>query len=98
LEKESKTMELHRESRIRRIEDVMTAEVDNEMVMMRLESNGYFGLDEIGRRVWELLAEPRSVAELCDLLCEEYDVSPAECERDTLLFLGELDSHGLLQA
>ena len=29
--------------------------------MMRLESNGYFGLDAVGRRIWELLDEPRTV-------------------------------------
>jgi len=90
-------MELNRDSIVRRVDDVMTAEVDNELVMMRLESNGYFGLDTIGRRIWELLAEPRPVSRICAELLEEYDVSAEECERDVLHYLRELDGYGLLQ-
>ena len=91
-------MEFNRNTTVHRVNDVMTADVDNELVMMRLESNGYFGLDAIGRRIWELLDEPRTVAQLCALLCEEYEVSAEECERDLLHYLKELEAHGLLQA
>lgn len=90
-------MQLDRNSIVRRVDDVMSAEVDNEMVMMRLESNGYFGLDDIGRRIWELLAEPRPVADICTELRAEYEVDEEECERDILRYLHELDEHGLLQ-
>ena len=90
-------MQLDRNSIVRRVDDVMSAEVDNEMVMMRLESNGYFGLDDIGRRIWELLAEPRPVADICTELRAEYEVEQGECERDVLRYLQELDEHGLLQ-
>ena len=91
-------MELNRNTTVHRVNDVMTADVDKELVMMRLESNGYFGLDAIGRRIWELMDEPRTVAELCTLLCDEYEVSAQECERDLLHYLKELEGHGLLQA
>lgn len=90
-------MQLDRNSIVRRVDDVMSAEVDNEMVMMRLESNGYFGLDDIGRRIWELLGEPRPVADICAELRAEYEVGEEECERDVLRYLRELNEHGLLQ-
>jgi len=90
-------MELKRDTIVRRVDDVMSAEVDNELVMMRLESNGYFGLDTIGRRIWELMVEPRTVGQICDQLQEEYEVSAEVCERDLLHYLRELDGHGLLQ-
>lgn len=90
-------MELNRDSTVRRVDDVTSADVDNELVMMRLESNGYFGLDTIGRRIWELMAEPRAVSQICAKLQEEYDVSDEECERDVLHYLRELDGYGLLK-
>ena len=77
---------------VKRANDVLAANVDDELVMMRLESNGYFGLDAIGRRIWELLDEPRTVGEICSTLLDEYDVQPAACEADVLRFLNELES------
>lgn len=78
-------------------DDVLAANVDSELVMMRLESNGYFGLDAIGRRVWELLRTPRTVASLCAELEQEYDVEPAACESDVLRFLNELVGYGIVE-
>lgn len=76
--------------------DVLSAAVDTELVMMRMESSGYFGLDAIGRRIWELLDQPRTVAAICATLLNEYDVQPAECEADVLRFLGELVTYGVV--
>jgi len=76
--------------------DVLTANVDTELVMMRLESNGYFGLDAIGRRIWELIAAPRPVAAICAALVEEYAVAPDTCEADVLRFLQELVDYGVV--
>ncbi|MCB0047278.1 MAG: PqqD family protein [Caldilineaceae bacterium] len=79
-----------------RAEDVLTAKIDNELVMVRLESNGYFGLDAIGRRIWELLEEPCSVGRLCAVLVDEYDVEPATCEADVVHFLSKLEEFGVV--
>ncbi|MCB9139778.1 MAG: PqqD family protein [Caldilineaceae bacterium] len=81
---------------VSRADDVLAANVDNELVMIRLESDGYFGLDEIGRRIWELLDEARTVDAICSSLLEEYDVQPADCEADVLRFLSELEEHGVV--
>ena len=81
---------------VRRANDVFSANIDTELVMMRLESNGYFGLDAIGRRIWELLAAPRTVSAICTALAAEYDVAPAECEADVVRFLGELAAYGVV--
>jgi hypothetical protein len=78
--------------------DVSTAEVDDELVMMRLASDAYFGLDDIGTRIWQLLEQPSTPADICRQLEREYEVSPEECERDVLLFLNDLHARGLLNA
>ena len=81
---------------VRQAGDVFSANIDAELVMMRLESNGYFGLDAIGRGIWELLAEPRSVSAICAALVAEYDVAPAACAADVLHFLNELVAYGVV--
>jgi hypothetical protein len=78
--------------------DVTTAEVDDELVMMRLASDAYFGLDDIGTRIWQLLEQPATAADLCRRLQGEYDVAPEQCERDVLRFLHDLHARGLVNA
>jgi hypothetical protein len=80
-----------------RADDVMSAESDDELVMMRLEADHYYGLDPIGRRVWELLAEPATAAALCCTLCDEFEVDEGRCLAELLPFLGELAAEGIVR-
>ena len=72
-------MPLTLESIVVRSQEVMTSPVDDEMVMMALESSRYYGLNRVGRRIWELLEEPTTVAALCAQLVSEFDVAPERC-------------------
>jgi len=72
------------------------AYVADEVVILDLKSGVYHGLESVGARAWELMAEPRSVAEVRDQLVDEYDVEPDRCESDLLRLLEELKSNGLV--
>ena len=37
--------------------EVMSQEVSGETVLLDLQSESYFGLDEVGTRIWQLLQE-----------------------------------------
>ncbi len=89
-------MPLTLDSVIVRVDDVSSAEVDGELLMMRLESDAYFGLDDIGARIWALLAQPVSIGALVAALVREYDVTPEQCQRDVLRFLADLADKGLV--
>lgn len=69
-------------ARLVRNGDIVAAPVDGELVMISVERGSYYGLDEVGSRVWELLAEPRLLSEIVSVLVEEYDVEPAVCEQE----------------
>ena len=58
--------------------------------MFSPDQGAYFGLDEIGSRVWELLEEPRSIDELCATLRGEYDVDPETCRGDVTALVERL--------
>ena len=87
---------LNNDSQIRRNPELVSSNLDGETVMMSVESGEYFGLDAVGSRIWELLETPITVANLIDLLVDEFEVSRVECEADTIEFLNHLLDKKLL--
>jgi hypothetical protein len=77
-------------TRYRRSTTVQAVRMDGELVMMGQEQGEYFGLRDVAASIWEHLAEPRSLDELCDLVAEEYDVTADKCRADVESFLGDL--------
>ena len=75
----------------------VSSELSGEVVILNLKAGVYHGLDATGARVWELLQQPRKVAEIRDVLLAEYDVEPERCERDLLELLADLAGNGLLE-
>ena len=67
-------------------DQVMARQVGEETVILDLASGTYFGLDPVGARIWQLLGEGMTLAEVCESILAEYAVSQDEIERD----LGDL--------
>ena len=65
--------------------------------MMSLAQDGYFGLDDIGSRVWVLISEPITIADLHTQLMEEYEVDAKTCETDLLNLLGFMAAQNLIE-
>ena len=81
---------------VRNDEELLTTEVDGELIGMSVEQGTCYGLNGVGTRIWSLLSEPRSVDELCRRLTEEYEVESDRCQREVLELLEELRSEGLV--
>lgn len=76
---------------------VLFKDVAGEAVLLDLDTETYFGLDEVGARCWQLLTVAPSVAAVLDALLEEYDV-PADKLRDDLgRLVDDLVEQGLLR-
>lgn len=84
-------------TRIVRDPDMISAEMDGDLVMMSIERGEYFGIGGVGTRLWELVERPCSVDQLCAAICEEYDVDEATCRGDVLAHVSELLGQGLLR-
>ena len=80
-----------------RKEGLLAAPADKDLVIVSPESNHYIALDEIGRRIWELLAEPRRVFDLSHDLASEFRGTEEQIAADVLEFLVELDKYNLIQ-
>ena len=74
---------------------VMARQVGEEVVILDLASGTYFGLDPVGARIWALMGEGRTLAEICATMLEEYEVERAQLEADVLRLAAELLERGL---
>jgi len=77
-------------------EDVMISRVEDEIVLLNLESEQYFALDDIGARVWELLSEYGSTDIVIEQISTEYDVEPEVIRGDLTKLLADLKEAGLV--
>jgi len=91
------TEQITLESAISVPEDVLFREVEGEAVLLNTATGKYFGLDEVGTRMWTLLAEHGQVQPAYRALLEEYDVAPEQLQQDLLDLVGKLVAHGLIQ-
>ncbi len=89
-------MSIELKTRIKRNNNCASAPVDNEIVFLNLLHNHYIALDEIGRRVWDLLEAPQSVEELSKKLSQEFKNTPEGIAFDLLPFLNELETEGIV--
>lgn len=79
-----------------RKDETISGQLDDEMVMMDIQKGKYFSLNPVATRIWELVEIPRSQAEICRILQEEYEVEPSRCSGEVMEFLEELVKMGLV--
>ena len=77
-------------------QEVIARQVGEETVMLDLANGAYFGLDPVGARIWQLLTEGRTLAEVCDAIAAEYEASRDTIERDLLALVDDLMKQGLI--
>jgi hypothetical protein len=74
----------------------VSTELGNEVVVLGADAGQYFGLNEVGARIWSFIQKPTRVDTVCARIVEEYEVDPAQCERDVLELLHDLHGKGLI--
>jgi PqqD family protein of HPr-rel-A system len=85
----------HRDYRIDVNEAVVRADVDDEAVLLHVETGIYFGLDALGAHIWRLLTDGATEGAIVAALLDEYEVEPARLRADLAAFLDRLAERGL---
>ena len=83
---------------VRRTDGLMSAAVGDELLMMSAAEGKYFNLNDVGSRIWELLAQPVSAEKLVAALTVEYDVDADTAREHVADFLSALCERGLVTA
>jgi hypothetical protein len=70
--------------------DQVSSDLAGESVILNLKSSTYFGLNEVGSRIWQLIQEPKTVSDVCESILEEYEVDTQTCEAEVQALLADL--------
>ena len=76
---------------------VLVRFLDRESVLLNLETEQYFGLDETGTRMWQLVTDSPNIDAAYEELLAEFDVKPELLRSNLTELLGQLVENGLLQ-
>jgi hypothetical protein len=77
-------------------DDVLFRDLDGEAVILNLRTGTYYGLDEVGTRMWLLLVEHGRVGSAYTALLAEYAVNEDQLSGDLLGLVDKLASRQLL--
>ena len=83
-------MKIPTTSKISVPDGVLVQELQGESVLLNVNTENYYGLDEVGTRMWSVLREAPSIADAIDTLLDEYEVERATLERDVDELLTQL--------
>jgi hypothetical protein len=75
----------------------LVSELGGEAVILHLDSEQYFGLDEVGARMWQILMASDSVSAAFDQMLEEWDVEPERLRGDLADLIEQLRENGLVE-
>jgi hypothetical protein len=77
-------------TRVVRSPEPVSAETGGGLVLLSLANGKYFGLNQTGQAIWELIEAPISIADLSLGLQARFEVSPAAAGAAAQKFVGRL--------
>lgn len=84
-------------SRVIQSPETLINVIEGESVLLNLNNESYYGLDEVGTRMWELLTTSESIQAAYDQLLDEYEVEAETLRRDMQNLISNLFDQGLLE-
>ena len=90
-------MQISFSDRVQVSEGVLISQLQDESVILNLDSERYFGLDNVGTRILTVLTSSDSIQAAYDSLLAEYDVDHTVLRQDLLALIESLLQQGLVQ-
>lgn len=88
---------LSENTRVVASKDQVSCDLAGEAAILNLKNGVYYGLDPVGARIWTLIQEQRTFAELRETLLAEYEVEAAQLEADLRALLAQLAEQQLIE-
>ena len=89
-------MKLSDETVIRRTPTALSRAFDHEVAVILPTASAVRVLNEVGARIWAL-ADGCTLAQILDVLVNEYDVERTQLRVDAEAFLAEMQGRGLVE-
>jgi len=78
-------------------ESVLFRDLDGEAVLLETGTGRYYGLNEVGTRMWALLHLHGEIGAVCRALLAEYEVPEDRLREDLERFVETLAARGLVR-
>lgn len=80
-------------------EQSFSTSLQEEVVILHYEQGKYYSLENIGILIWETLQKnPSTMAELSEIVMQQYEIDEATCQKDILAFLKDLENEKLIKS
>jgi hypothetical protein len=89
-------------ARMTKTGDVVRRQIADEIILVPVrksaeELDSIYSINPMAAQIWDLLDGQRTLGEIRELLLQEYDVTPAELEKDITEFVEQLKSEKLIR-
>jgi hypothetical protein len=75
----------------------ISSDLAGEAVILDMRSGVYYGLNEVGAKIWHLVQRPQTIQNIQSAILQEYDVEPDVCLQDIHHLLQDLSAAGLVE-
>jgi hypothetical protein len=90
-------MSIEPTARVRLARDVLMQKVGDDAILLNLNTENYFTLDDVGTRIVTALEESDSLKQAVSKLVGIYDVDESKLTSDAIRLVEECEENGLLQ-
>ncbi|MDO7907222.1 lasso peptide biosynthesis PqqD family chaperone [Paenibacillus sp. JX-17] len=91
-----KTEQLRADEIISQKPGTLVSDMDGEKVMLSIDTGKYYNLGQTGGRIWELLETPKTISQMTEILCAEYEIEADKCMEQIRAFVTKLSGEGLI--
>ena len=88
---------MNNNSKFVRTDKIISADMDGDTALMSVDNGAYYGLGTVETAIWNALAEPLTVIELVEKLCQRFEVTAAKCELDIQPFMQDMLTNKLIR-
>jgi hypothetical protein len=88
---------IHEHSTVAAAREQTSCDFDGEAVVLNLESEKYYGLNDVAARIWAMIQRPATVKDIRDGLLAEFDVDADRLGRDLAAWLTKMAEAGLVE-
>lgn len=94
---ECPAMSISFSDRVKIPDDVLISKLQEESVILNLDSERYYGLDDVGTRILSVLSTSESIEAAYETLLKEYDVDAHVLRLDLLALVERLINLGVIK-
>jgi hypothetical protein len=91
------------ETRFIRNQEVVSRKIDGELIIVPIRSgvgdlNCLYTLNPVGSVLWDFMTEGHTIPEMVQRICDEFEVTATQAQKDIEAFLDSLMEEKLIQS